>query len=60
MLEWLQNIDWKFVVGDIVVPIGLFVIGCFVGEGVERRKHTAKSKIKGDGNTVIQNSSVHK
>ena len=27
MPEWMQNIDWKFVVGDIIVPIGLFVIG---------------------------------
>lgn len=60
MLEWLQNIDWKFVVGDLVVPIGLFVLGFFTGKAVEHRKYTAKSKTKGDGNIIIQNSSVHK
>ena len=59
-MNWVQSIDWKFVLGDIIVPIGLFVIGFFVGEGVDRRRNKAKTKIKGDGNTVIQNSTVHK
>lgn len=59
-MELLQNIDWQFVVGDIIIPIGIFVAGFFVGEGVERRKYKAKSKVKGDGNIVIQNSNVHK
>ena len=59
-MEWLQTMDWKFVVGDVVIPIGLFVVGFFVGEGVERHKNKAKSKIKGNGNTVIQNSNVQK
>lgn len=60
MPEWLKNIDWKFVIGDIVVPIGLFVIGLFTGKVLERRKYTAKSKAKGDGNIVIQNTTIHK
>lgn len=59
-MELIQSIDWKFVVGDIIVPIGLFVAGFFVGEGVERRKYKSKSKIKGDGNTVIQNSNIRR
>ena len=59
-MELLQNIDRQFVVGDIIIPIELFVAGFFVGVGVERRKYKAKSKIKGDGNTVVQNSNVHK
>ena len=60
MPEWMQNIDWKFVVGDIIVPVGLFVIGLFTGKAMERRKYTAKSKTKGDGNIVIQNTTIHK
>lgn len=59
-MNWIQNIDWQFVIGDIVIPIGLFIAGFFVGEGVERRKYKSNSKIKGDGNTVIQNSNVRK
>lgn len=59
-MEWLQNVDWKFVFGDIIIPIGIFVAGFFVGGGVERRKYKAKSKINGNGNTVIQNNTVQK
>lgn len=60
MPEWLSNVDWKFWLGDVIIPIGLFVAGFFVGGAVERRKNKAKSKIKGDNNTVIQNSNVQK
>lgn len=58
MKEFIMNIDWKFVVGDIIIPIGLFVLGCFVGSTVERKKNSAKSTVKGNSNTIIQNSNV--
>ena len=60
MFNWLQYIDWKFVFGDVIIPIGIFVAGIFIGRCVERRKYKAKSKVKGDNNTVIQNSTVSK
>lgn len=59
-MDWLQNIDWQFIFGDVIIPIGIFVAGFFVGERVERRKYKAKSKINGNGNTVIQNSNAQK
>ena len=47
--------DWKFWVGDVGIPIVTFVIGLITGKTVERRS-VAKAKIKGDGNTIIQQS----
>ena len=29
MPEWLSNVDWKFLFGDVIIPIGLFVAGFF-------------------------------
>ena len=49
--------DWKFIVGDIVIPIATFLIGLFAGRTIERKKQ-AKAKIDGSNNTVIQNSNV--
>lgn len=49
--------DWKFIVGDIVIPIATFLIGLFAGRTIERKKQ-AKAKIDGNNNTVIQNSNV--
>ena len=49
----LSSIDWKFIIGDIVIPIVTFVIGLFVGGAHERKK--AKARIKGSNNNVIQN-----
>lgn len=57
-MDWLQTLDWKYIIGDIVIPIVTFVIGLFVGKGVQKKK--AKSRINGDDNTVIQNSNIHK
>ncbi|WP_295044129.1 hypothetical protein [Ruminococcus sp.] len=57
-MEWIKSLDWKFIIGDIVIPIATFIIGLIVGQSVEKRK--AKSKIKGNSNTVIQNSDVQK
>lgn len=48
--------DWKFIIGDIVIPVTTFVIGLFVGKATEKKK--AKSKIKGNNNTSIQNSEI--
>lgn len=51
--------DWKFLIGDVGIPIITFIIGLFTGKTIERRT-SAKAKIKGDGNTVIQNSEIEK
>lgn len=51
--------DWKFWVGDVGIPIATFIIGLFAGKTIERRS-TAKAKVKGNENTVIQNSKVEK
>lgn len=53
----MQNIDWKFWIGDIIIPIVTFAIGFFAGKAVE---HKAIAKVKGDHNTVLQNSNVNK
>ncbi len=55
-MEWLKSIDWKFVIGDIVMPLLIFGLGVLVGQGVEKRK--AKSKIKGNNNVVLQNVDI--
>lgn len=49
--------DWKFWVGDVIVPIITFVIGLFVGKTIE---HKSTTKIRGNNNKVIQNSKVSK
>lgn len=51
--------DWKFWVGDVVIPIVTFVVGLFTGKSIEKRS-IAKAKVKGDENTVIQNSKIEK
>lgn len=51
--------DWKFWVGDVGIPIVTFALGLFTGKSVEKRS-IAKAKLKGNGNTVIQNSKVEK
>lgn len=51
--------DWKFWVGDVGIPIITFVIGLFTGKTIERRA-SAKAKVRGNGNTVIQNSKIKK
>ena len=50
--------DWdlKFIVGDIVIPIAIFVIGFFTGQHVERK---ASARVKGNNNVVVQNSNVN-
>lgn len=49
-----SSIDWKFWIGDVLIPIATFVIGLFVGKSVERRKITNKAKIRGNSNIVSQ------
>lgn len=53
----MENFDWKFWVGDVGIPVITFIIGLFVGKTVERK---SKAKVKGDNNTIIQNSKVNK
>ena len=57
MSDCILNIDWKFWIGGIIIPIATFVGGIFVGKTIERK---AQSKISGDNNTVIQNSNINK
>lgn len=47
------NMDWKFWVADICIPIVTFIIGLFTGKSIEKK---ASAKIKGNNNTVVQNS----
>lgn len=49
--------DWKFWIGDVLIPIATFVIGLLVGKTTERR---ANAKIKGNHNSVIQNSEIRR
>lgn len=56
MPEVVLNIDWKFWIGDIIIPIATFVGGILVGKTIERK---AQSKISGNNNTVIQNSNLN-
>ena len=58
----MKNWDWKWIIGSVVIPIGTFIIGLFVGKRAEKRKTVkkAKAKVKGDDNIVIQNSEVGK
>lgn len=53
MSEWILNVDWKFWLADVAIPIVTFILGIVVGKTSERK---AKSKISGNNNTVIQNS----
>lgn len=57
IIEWLKTLDWKFIVADIIVPIATFIVGLFTGKGIEKRK--SKSSVKGNNNTVIQNSKIN-
>lgn len=56
--ETRMCIDWKFIIGDVIIPIVIFIAGLVTGTQVEKRKRSAKSKIKGNGNKVIQNSEI--
>ena len=47
--------DWKFWIVDVAIPVMTFVIGLFTGKTIERH---ATAKVKGDNNTVFQNSKV--
>lgn len=51
--------NWEFVIGDVVVPIGLFLAGLFTGKTIEKRKNN-KANIKGNNNTVIQDSKINR
>lgn len=51
----MENFDWKFWIGDIGVPIITFIIGLFTRKATERK---AKAKVRGNNNTITQNSKV--
>ena len=54
-MEWFQD-NWQFLIGDIIIPLITFIAGLFIGKTVERKK--ASSHIKGNDNTVIQNTNL--
>lgn len=45
--------DWKFFIGDVIIPLGTFGLGFFTGKTVEK-KNINKANVKGNKNTVIQ------
>lgn len=49
--------NWEFIIGDVIVPIVIFIGGFFTGKTVEKKMRN-KANVKGDGNTVIQGSNV--
>lgn len=51
----MESVDWKSVIGDIVIPIAIYLAGIFTGKAIEKR---ANAKVNGNRNTVIQNSRV--
>lgn len=57
MQELFNNMDWKFWLADVGIPVVTFVIGLFTGKTIEK-KNIAKSKNKGNGNFTIQNSKM--
>lgn len=67
-MEFLQNVDWKFWIGNILVPIVTAIVGLFSGIHIERynnkKRHNnkkinkAKAKANGKSNTIIQNSKI--
>ena len=59
MQEFFNNLDWKFWLADVGIPVVTFVIGLFSGKIIEK-KNVAKSRNKGDGNIIIQNSKIGK
>lgn len=48
---------WQFWIVDVGIPVATFVVGLFTGKTIERK---SRAKIKGNGNTVIQNSKLEK
>ena len=58
MEEIISNIDWKFWIGDVFVPVGLFFLGYILGDNHGKKKAIANTK--GNKNTIIQNSEIHK
>lgn len=58
----MESFDWKWFIGQVLVPIATFVGGLFVGKQAEKHKTIKKSKAKvsGRGNIVVQNSTIEK
>lgn len=52
------TVDWKFWIGDVLIPIVTFVIGLFVGKAIERNRLRNKTIVKGTSNTVIQTNTI--
>ena len=32
----MENWDWKWLIGSVIIPFGTFIAGLFVGKTVER------------------------
>ena len=48
-----KNMDWKFWIVDVGIPVATFIIGLFTGRAIEKK---ASANINGNNNTVVQNS----
>lgn len=65
-MEFLQNVDWKFWIGNVLVPIVTCIVGLFSGIHIERYNnkkrynHKLNARIKGNNNVVTQNSENNK
>lgn len=54
-IPFVKKLGLDFWIGDVIIPIITLVVGFFAGKTFERK---AKAKVKGDNNTVIQNSNI--
>lgn len=69
-MEFLQNVDWKFWIGNVLVPIVTAIIGLFSGIHIERynnkkrynikKINKTKAKANGKNSTIIQNSEINR
>ena len=55
MMELINEMDWKFILGDILIPVAIFILGFLGGRTYEKR---ASAKVNGNNNTIIQNSKI--
>lgn len=57
-MNWIYE-NWKFLVGNILVPIICAILGFFGGKTCEKKKNIkSKASIKGNDNTVNQNNNI--
>lgn len=55
MQEWIMSLEWTDIIVGVVSNIISIVIGISAGISIQKR---AQSTVKGNNNTVIQNSTI--